>query len=158
MRKLRLPPAHGGFGENKTFLEVRSLKLALSPWCIGGVADAREIAKQFTLELTVSTPVALPTPEASPCVTGCEATSGAVTTQSLRSRQTEGLSDKNSLKGEFGENQALWRVHNLGSAFSLWYTVGRVNADCASVISRRKNRTHGYVYRHVENRQTVSTI
>ena len=29
-----------------------------------------------------------------PCVTGCKATSGAVTTQSLRSRQTEGLSDK----------------------------------------------------------------
>ena len=106
MRKLRLPPAHGGFGENKTFLEVRSLKLALSPWCIGGDHVAREIAKQFTLELTVSTPVALPTPEAS-SVQG-----------ELSAKLTEGLSDKNSLKGEFGENQALWRVRSSRFAHS----------------------------------------
>ena len=38
------------------------------------------------------------------------------------------------------------------------HIVGRVNADCASVISRRKNRTHGYVYRHVENRRTVKKM
>ena len=75
----------------------------------------------------------------------------------LSAKLTEGLSDKNSLKGEFGENQALWRVRNSRFAFSLWYTVGRVNADCASVISRRMNRTHGYRFRTVEMRQTVST-
>ena len=73
MRKLRFALAYGEFGENQAFLRVRSSMLALSPWCIGGGKAAREIAKQFTLELTVSTP------EASSCVTGCKATYGAVT-------------------------------------------------------------------------------
>ena len=41
--------------------------------------------------------LALPTLEASSCATGCKAISGAVTTKSLRSRRTEGLSDKNFL-------------------------------------------------------------
>ena len=58
MRKLRFALAYGEFGENQAFLRVRSSMLALSPWCIGGGKAAREIAKQFTLELTVSTPEA----------------------------------------------------------------------------------------------------
>ena len=57
--------AYREFGEDEAFLRVRSLKFALALGCIGGDHVAREIAKQFTLELTVSTPVALPTPEAS---------------------------------------------------------------------------------------------
>ena len=60
---------------------MRILRFALALGCIGGVADAREIAKQFTLEL------ALPTPEASP-VQG-----------ELAVKPPEGLSDKNFLKG-----------------------------------------------------------
>ena len=68
-----------------------------------------EAAKQ---ELTVSTP------EASPCATGCKATSGAVTTKSLRSRRTEGLSDKNSLYGKFGKNVVYGRVRSLRFALS----------------------------------------
>ena len=37
----------------------------------------------------------------------------------------EGLSDKNFLHGEFGENAALWRVRSSRFAHSPWYTVGR---------------------------------
>ena len=60
----------------------------------------------------------------SSCATGCKATSGAVTTKSLRSRLTEGLSDKCFLHGKFSENQALLRVHSSKFAFSQWYFVG----------------------------------
>ena len=60
--------------------------------------------------------------------------------------------------GEFGKNEALWRVRELRFALSPWYTVGRVNADCASVISRRMNRTQDYSCRTVEMLQTISTI
>ena len=88
-------------------------------WCIGGGEAAREIAKQFTLALTVSTPVALPTPEASPVQ--------PVARQPLElaALPPEGLSDKNFLHGEFGENAALWRVRSSRFAHSPWYTVGR---------------------------------
>ena len=48
----------------------------------------------------------------------------AVVTKSLRSRRTEGLSDKCFLHGKFSENQALLRVRSLKFAFSQWYFVG----------------------------------
>ena len=84
-----------------------------------------------------------------PCATGCKATSGAVTTKSLRSRRTEGLSDKNSLYGKFGKNVVYGRVRSSKFAFSPWYTVGR--AACLPPlapnvrlrISHRKNVANG---------------
>ena len=127
------------------------MRFALALGCIGGVADAREIAKQFTLALTVSTPVALPTPEASPVQPVAE----QPLEMSRRSRRTEGLSDKHSLHGKFGKNVALWCVRNSRLSLSPWYTVGRVNADCASVISRRKHHSHGYVYHTVEIQRKI---
>ena len=64
------------------FLGGAKLEIGTSSWVFhGGGEAAREIAKQFTLEL------ALPTPEASP-VQG-----------ELAVKPPEGLSDKNFLKG-----------------------------------------------------------
>ena len=66
---------------------MRSLKLTFSPWCIGGGKAAREIAKQFTLELTVSTPEAsLVQPVAKQPL-------------ELSAKLTEGLLNKYSLEG-----------------------------------------------------------
>ena len=43
VRKLRLPPAHGEFGENQASLRLRSSRLAFSPWYFVGTHRMRSI-------------------------------------------------------------------------------------------------------------------